>query len=362
MAEPTSPTLGNISYWAKRFAELHLLTEKNNAGFLDNVAKQFKLATKSILEKVDRYYRQFSELEGISYSEAQRLLNSEELEEFHMSIGEYQELLSEYERTREHEVFKRLERASLKYRVTRLEAIELQLMCEVCKLYFGYEDGLLNVLKDNYIDRYYRSAFSIFKGFGIGTSFSKVDTDKVELLLQKPWTADGENFSERVWKNRDLLVDNLATVLTQASITGEGYGVTTEKLRKKMDAELYKCKRIVATESAYFSSLSQKNCWNELGVREYEIVAVLDMKTSEICQNQDGRVYKQSEFEIGKTAPPFHPNCRSTTAPYYDDRDVPGYVVGERAARGLDGKTYFVPADLTYKEWYKKYILDESDK
>ena len=56
------------------------------------------------------------------------------------------------------------------------------------------------------------------------------------------------------------------------------------------------------------------------------------------------------EFEPGVTAPPFHVNCRSTTAPYFDDE----FSLGERAARGEDGKTYYVPSDMTYKEWKGK--------
>ncbi|MBR2742546.1 MAG: hypothetical protein IKD89_03060 [Clostridia bacterium] len=58
-----------------------------------------------------------------------------------------------------------------------------------------------------------------------------------------------------------------------------------------------------------------------------------------------------SEREVGVTAPPFHPWCRTTTAPYFeDDFDVPG----ERAARDAEGGTYYVPADMTYEQWKKK--------
>lgn len=55
-------------------------------------------------------------------------------------------------------------------------------------------------------------------------------------------------------------------------------------------------------------------------------------------------------YEPGATAPPFHCYCRSLTAPYFDDE----FTIGEkRAARGEDGKTYYVPSDMSYKEWLK---------
>ena len=106
------------------------------------------------------------------------------------------------------------------------------------------------------------------------------------------------------------------------------------------------------TEEAYFSSEAQKDCFRELDVEQYEIVATLDNITSEICQNMDGKVFKMSEWEIGITAPPFHPWCRTTTVPHFDDE----FDVGERAAKDADGKTYYVPANMKYKDWEKAFV------
>lgn len=90
-------------------------------------------------------------------------------------------------------------------------------------------------------------------------------------------------------------------------------------------------------------------------VEKYEIVATLDGHTSDICQEMDGKVFQMSEYEEGVTAPPFHVNCRSCTAPYFDDEFTKGE---QRAARDEDGNTYYVPADMTYKEWKKSFVKD----
>jgi hypothetical protein len=60
-----------------------------------------------------------------------------------------------------------------------------------------------------------------------------------------------------------------------------------------------------------------------------------------------------SQWEVGVTAPPFHVNCRSCTAPYFEDDFG---VAGMRAARAEDGSTYEVPADMTYKEWKGQFV------
>ncbi|WP_278407254.1 minor capsid protein [Eubacterium ventriosum] len=125
----------------------------------------------------------------------------------------------------------------------------------------------------------------------------------------------------------------------------------------KMNVSKANAGRLVMTESAYFSSAAQKECFKELDVERYEIVATLDGHTSDICQEMDGKVFKMSEYEEGVTAPPFHVNCRSCTAPYFDDE----FTKGERIARNEDGDTYYVPADMTYGEWRNKYIDLKND-
>lgn len=113
--------------------------------------------------------------------------------------------------------------------------------------------------------------------------------------------------------------------------------------------------RLVMTESAAFASAAQKDCFKELDVEKYQILATLDSRTSAICQEIDGKIFKMSEWEVGVTAPPFHVWCRTTTIPYFDDWEEFG-ITPERAARGEDGKTYYVPADMTYEDWISKHV------
>ncbi|MEG2323494.1 MAG: hypothetical protein RSB80_03930 [Anaerovoracaceae bacterium] len=61
------------------------------------------------------------------------------------------------------------------------------------------------------------------------------------------------------------------------------------------------------------------------------------------------------DFAEGVTAPPFHPRCRTTTMPAVDDEWMEGTT---RIARGADGKTYSVPADMKYEDWKKKFAKD----
>ena len=73
------------------------------------------------------------------------------------------------------------------------------------------------------------------------------------------------------------------------------------------------------TEEAFFNSAAQKDCFAELDVEQFEIVATLDSHTSDICREMDGKHFPMSQWEVGVTAPPFHVWCRSTTVPFFDD-------------------------------------------
>jgi hypothetical protein len=86
-------------------------------------------------------------------------------------------------------------------------------------------------------------------------------------------------------------------------------------------------------------------------------IAITTLHTLKICRTLDKKHFPVKDYQAGVTAPPFHVYCRSTTAPYFDDEfDVPG----ERAARDKDGNTYYIPADMNYREWEKTFVKDSS--
>jgi len=87
-----------------------------------------------------------------------------------------------------------------------------------------------------------------------------------------------------------------------------------------------------------------------------EVVVSLDSHTCEFCQVLDGKVFSMKEFAVGLSAPPFHPYCRCCIAPYFDDEFDSTW---ERAARNPEtGDIQYVPADTTYGEWKKEYVVN----
>lgn len=89
-------------------------------------------------------------------------------------------------------------------------------------------------------------------------------------------------------------------------------------------------------------------------IQQYQILATLDNRTSEICQDMDLKIFDVNKKEVGINYPPFHPNCRTTTIPYFEPDEFT--QDDTRLAKDKNGNYIKIPADMNYKQWYEKYI------
>lgn len=349
--------MSNREYWQERFLSLEEAEHRKAEDFYKTIEKEFNKAEKALTEKIDSWYARLAKNNGVTLQEARKLLTDNELEEFKWSVEEY--IQKGRENALNQSFMKELENASARVHINCLEALQTELRAEVELLYKNYHDDFSEFISDAYEDGLYHSVFEIEKGTGVTSSLARIDKLKLDKIIYKPWTSDGENFSSRIWKSKGQLVNKLYTQLTQSCINGESVDKVAEqivKFNKNFDKDIHtakmQAKRLINTENAYFGTLARKDAFKALEVSEYEIVATLDSHTSEICQMMDGKVFKTSELEVGVNAPPFHVNCRTTTVPYFNDE----FTEGETRASRPEDKTVQAES-MTYKEWAKKYLV-----
>lgn len=338
----------NSEYWKERFRLLEESQNQKGVQCYAEIEKQYRTAQKQIEGEIAKWYQRFMDNNDVSIQKARRMLDKRQLDELKWDVNEY--IRRGRENANNGLWMKQLENASARYHISRLEALKLQVQQRIETLYDEQHGSIDSAMKNIYKSGYYHTAFEIQKGVGVGWNFAMLDDKTISKVINKPWAADGKNFSERIWGNRQKLVNELNTTLVQNIILGQDPQIAIDAIAKKMNVSKANAGRLVMTEKAFFSSVAQKDSFDELGVEQFEVVATLDSRTSKICQNMDGKHFPISQWEIGTTAPPFHVNCRSTTVPFFDDEFD---NIGERAARGENGKTYYVPADMTYKEWKK---------
>ncbi|MCI8363403.1 MAG: minor capsid protein [Eubacterium sp.] len=344
----------SAEYWRKRFGQMEKVTNKKSQKKAEEIGEQFDRSLSEISKKITIWYQRLADNNGVSLAEAKKMLDADELKEFRWSVEEY--IKYGRENSENQQWVKELENASAKVHIRQLEALQYEIRGEAEKLYTKYLDKANDHIKNAYTDEYYRTAYEIQKGQEFFSNIRKLDKRVVEKILNTPWAVDEKNFSERIWQDKTKLINTLYQSLSKMCLTGASPEAAVGEISKAMKASRAQARRLVMTESAAFSNKARQENMKELGVQEFEILETLDSHTCSMCGTMDKKHYPLKDFEIGVTAPPFHPQCRGNTIPYFEDEYTEGE---ERAARGEDGKTYYVSADLSYQEWEKKYVMPE---
>ncbi len=343
--------MNSKEYWQKRgeLTQAHLMQKADD--FADDMEKAYKAALESIEKDISIFFQRFAKNEGITLTEANKLLKAGELEQFKMTVEEY--IQKGIENSVSEKWLKELESVSDLYRISRLKGLNIQIQQQIELIAAYKEQGLSKTLQEIFEEGYYRNIFDFQQFTGVGSAFATLDNKAINAALSKPWTYDGETFSARIWKDRDKLKYSLEKILTQGIIRGDSPDKTAKLISKETGTELSASRRLVLTESAAIAERASLESYKELGVDEIEILVTLDEKTCGTCGPLDGRHFPKSDAKTGVNIPPFHPWCRCTTVPYFDDEFT---ADEQRAARDKDGNTYYVPGNMTYEEWKSKYV------
>lgn len=340
----------NGEYWAQRIAELEEKLLLSGEDYLKRLGSETAKAIRRTEADIARWYNRFAKNNKITLAEAKKWLTAKELKELRWTVDEY----IEYAEANELDPrwVKELENASARVHISRLEALKLDLRHSAEAIGAFQKNGAVKVFETVYKDGYFRIGFEFQRAIGFGWSLgSGVDEERIRKVLAAPWTTDGKTFSDRIWSNQEALVSELSTALTQMIMRGEGPLETADTIAKKFNVNRSRAATLVYTESAAFAELSRNDCYSNLGVEMCRVDGTLDGATCANCGAMDGTVLRLADCKVGVSTPPFHPRCRCTTVPHYDDWDEFDITL-ERIARNIDtGEHFEVPANMTYEQW-----------
>lgn len=247
-----------------------------------------------------------------------------------------------------------LDSPAYSFRMKRLERLsdDLDRMRE--SIYHSEKKGSDAFYSDLMKDSYYKATFDLQQQTGLAYGFSGLPESEIKHLQSFSWLDDGSTYSTDIWKNTGKLTSSIKDELLISLMTGRDTRETAQAIAERFNVGQNNARRLVRTESAFFHNQMELLSYEEADIEKYIFVAVLDKRTSRICQEHDNKVYDRDKAVPGVNCPPMHPWCRSTTVGYDEDAD---YSKLKRRARNPEtGKTELVPADMTYKEWYSKYV------
>lgn len=250
-----------------------------------------------------------------------------------------------------------LDSPAYSFRMKRLERLsdDLDRMRE--SIYHSEKAGSDAFYSDLMKDSYYKATFDLQQQTGLAYGFSGLPESEIKHLQSFSWLDDGSTYSTDIWKNTGKLTSSIKDELLISLMTGRDTRETAQAIAERFNVGQNDARRLVRTESAFFHNQMELLSYEEADIEKYIFVAVLDKRTSRICQEHDNQVYDRDKAVPGVNCPPMHPWCRSTTVGYDEDADYS--KLKRRARNPVTGKTELVPADITYKEWYSKYVDDE---
>ncbi len=339
-----------MGYWQDRQEAMYKAGEMRVNQYFSRLEKAFNQTKRELQKTVEAFYWRYAKENGLSYAAAQKRLDKAEIGELKDFIELSMANIGKYSQE--------VNNLSIKARITRYQALEAQVDAILRQLYaIDYEAAAEQTMKDVYGETYYRTWYNIDQYRGFHSAFAQVDPVTVEKLLEYPF--NGANFSSRLWKQKDHLQTQLMEAITTVLIQGVPPQKLAADFAKKMQSKKFDAYRLLHTESSFLMSEAAHAGYREDGVEKYQVLATLDSKTCGVCGDLDGNVYATEKAVTGVNMPPFHPLCRCTDVPYYDDTDLSNQT---RAARDPEtGETYAVPADMTYKEWKSQFADSKSE-
>ena len=329
-------------YWEARSAQRMYDYMERAEETSKKISEAYYRAAKEIEGEIQHIFSSFSA--GISEAEARRILKDAERIDYNALRKIYNEMPASPEKEK---LMKQLDSPAYKARMTRLEALKKNLEKKCQEVYKAETRQVTSCLKGLATEAYYRNTFDIQQGVGIGYSFAEPDTRTINQMLANKWS--GEHYSKRIWGDTQKLAKTLEDELMVGFMTGKSVKKMSDTIMERFAVGSNEARRLVRTESNYVANQAEMEAYEEVGIEKYRFVATLDNRTSETCQELDGKVFPVKEQQPGVNCPPMHPFCRSTTIAEFEPE-----VMSEMTRRARDpetGKTYIVPANMTYKEW-----------
>lgn len=188
-----------------------------------------------------------------------------------------------------------------------------------------------------YTDQFMRELYNLGQRIPVKANLNIINPKAVKKAIEYPWS--GAMFSDRLWLEKERLLQTLRSSLTQSMILGESIQQLTVRISKPMETSTYNAERIARTETKRVSYTAHVEAFKATGVKQvkYRCANGGDERTCKICKADNDKIY-----DMGKEPTlPRHPNCRCVYIPLvkdtFDNEDLmEGSLFTEREAKNYE--------------------------
>jgi len=298
-----------MSYWSDRQSRRLLHSERLGLAAMNKVLPMYDLALRNINKEINSIYVNYANKVGLDVGELSRVLSGADKSNFIKNIQADMRALG----------FNVSDIYDKNYiaRLTRLEALKQQVYWQIQRIAPKEINTTTGAYARIVFDAYNSQREDIRLQMGASSGFSTIDDRGIKEILANQW--EGGNYSTRIWTNTSRLSMNLQEVLGAGLTTGISQDKMIRMIQERMDVGKFNATRLIRTETDYFQNQGELQSYRDEGIRFYKFDAVMDNRTSNICEEHDGKVYRVEDATVGENFPPLHPNCRSGTQIVFDN-------------------------------------------
>lgn len=337
-------------YWEERMINIILESERSVLDYEKLLEEAYEYALIQIKKEIEAFFQKYSKENKIPYAEARRRLDAAEKKDFHSLLREWYKLAQENGMSKEY--MNELKALGERVYITRLESLEAAIKFQIEQLKTNQYKWTTDLMNTNYVSAYYHSYHTIAQGLEVSVNFATVDKLGIEKAIKERW--DGRNYSDSIWTDKEKLIKSISTILPRSFSMGTNSRDLGDMIAKEMNTSKNRGRTLARTEINHLCNQACLDVYKFCEVEQYQFLATLDMRTSDICRSMDGTIHKATQAKVGVNYPPMHPNCRSTTIPYFEDD-----TTADRIAKDENGKNIKVPRRMTQEEWINQYVPEE---
>lgn len=297
-------------YWIERALQQEQNAQIVADRYMSQIGQSLADYKHQLVSEIEKFYARYAVDNKMTHAEAKQYLTDKERREFkNVTLERFREMALNPDTPTP-----LLDALAYRHRISRKEALLAEIERLTAELY-GKPDGIHDKVTEALSDVYIKGKIHQAKNLAHFGIIEKpiLGVDAVKHKMASNWS--GKTFSTNVWGHEETTYKAISDVLNKGLTGGWSIDRMARALSERTGVAYHRADTLVRTETTFYNNLATLDTIKELGGDHYEIVAVLDSRTSEICQSENHKVYSVKEYEPGRTAPPFHVRCRSTIRP-----------------------------------------------
>ena len=301
-------------YWVKREQRNISARKKTQAQLEKDINDLYLRAMKEIQKDINDLYSSYASKEKITMAEARKKAASFDVQAFSSKAKEYVK-----NKDYSPQANRELRLYNLKMNASRLELARQKILLQTIASSDELEKLLAEYLSSEAYEELKRQA-------GILSSDFSHTESRAKAMVNGSYK--NATFSDRIWGilQTDLRT-SLEKLLSKALIQGQNPIKVARELRKLFDVTANQAKRLARTELARVQSEVQEESYKQNGIKQF--IFIRETTACPKCKAVTTEPISLKDFEVGINASPIHPNCRCSTAPYFDREEFEKYLEGK---------------------------------